>query len=68
MIAFSQTLLAQQSSTAYFMQTLTQTQWLNPAVKNECKLTIGGALVPTTGQLFFLSMLIMEIMVLPLKI
>ena len=52
MIAFSQTLLAQQSSTAYFMQTLTQTQWLNPAVKNECKLTIGGALVPITGQLF----------------
>jgi hypothetical protein len=52
MIAFSQTLLAQQSSTAYFMQTLTQTQWLNPAVQNECKVTVGGALIPITGQLF----------------
>ncbi len=49
---FSQTLLAQQNNTMYFMQTLNQTQWLNPAVQNDCKLTIGGALVPITGQLF----------------
>jgi len=50
---FSQTLWAQQNNTMYFMQTLTQTQWLNPAVQNDCKLTVGGALVPVTGQLFF---------------
>lgn len=48
---FSQTVLAQQNNTMYFMQSLPQAKWLNPAVQNECKLHVGGALVPITGQL-----------------
>lgn len=50
LVVFSQTLLAQQNNTMYFMQSLPQATWLNPAVQNECKLHIGGALVPVTGQ------------------
>lgn len=49
---FSQSLWAQQNNTMYFMETTPQAKWLNPAVQNECKLHIGGAAVPITGQVF----------------
>ncbi|MBN2667588.1 MAG: hypothetical protein JXR60_00035 [Bacteroidales bacterium] len=50
---FSQVLLAQQNNTMYFMQTLPQNKYLNPSYQNECKLHVGGAAIPVTGQVFF---------------
>ena len=50
-IFLSQTILAQQNNTMYFMESLPQAKWLNPAIQNECNLHIGGALIPVTGQL-----------------
>ena len=47
---FSQAVLAQQNNTMYFMQSLPQAKWLNPAIQNECKIHVGGALLPITGQ------------------
>lgn len=44
---------AQQNNTMYFMQSLPQAKWLNPAIQNECKVHVGGALVPITGQVLF---------------
>ncbi len=46
----AQTSMAQQNNTMYFMQSLPQAKWLNPAIQNECKIHIGGALIPITGQ------------------
>lgn len=45
-----QQLMAQQNNTMYFMESLPQVKWMNPAVQNECKIHIGGALIPVTGQ------------------
>ena len=52
-VFLSQTILAQQNNTMYFMESLPQTKWLNPASQSECKIHIGGALIPITGQLLF---------------
>ena len=52
-MVLSQTIMAQQNNTMYFMESLPQAKWLNPAVQNECKLHIGGALIPITGQVLF---------------
>ena len=49
-VLLSQTVIAQQNNTMYFMESLPQTKWLNPAIQNECKIHIGGALIPITGQ------------------
>jgi len=51
-IFLGQTTWAQQSNSAYFMESLPQAKWMNPAIQNECRLHIGGAIIPLTGQLF----------------
>ncbi len=47
-----QPVLAQESSSMYFMQSLPQTKWVNPAKQSEHKVTLGGVAIPITGQLF----------------
>jgi len=42
---------AQHNNSMYFMESLPQAKWLNPAIQNECKIHVGGALIPVTGQL-----------------
>ena len=49
-ILFSLPAWSQQNNSMYFMESLPQAKWLNPAVQNECKIHIGGALIPVTGQ------------------
>ncbi len=48
----AQTAFAQENNTMYFMKSLPQTKWLNPAKQSEYRQTLGGALIPITGQLF----------------
>ncbi len=49
-IAYSN-LIAQQNNTLYFFNSLPQSKNMNPAYQNECKLHIGGALIPLNGQI-----------------
>lgn len=46
------TLFAQQSNTLFYMHRIPQSSLVNPAIKQECKLTISGLAVPVSGQLF----------------
>lgn len=42
---------SQDSQTMYFMPTVPQSNFINPAIQHECKLNFGGAIIPVTGQL-----------------
>ncbi len=48
----AQGLFAQESNSMYFMQSLPQSKWMNPAKQSEFRQTLGGAVIPITGQLF----------------
>jgi len=48
---FASTLLfAQQNQTLYFMHKIPQSNLLNPAIQNECKIYLSGMLLPIAGQ------------------
>lgn len=44
---------AQQGNTLFYMHKVPQSNSVNPAIISECKVHVGGALIPVTGQLFF---------------
>ena len=46
------TVIAQQNNSMYFMKSLPQSRWLNPANKQDCKVHVGGLIVPIVGQSF----------------
>ncbi|MBI4649372.1 MAG: hypothetical protein HY738_22925 [Bacteroidia bacterium] len=41
---------SQQDNILFFMHKIPQSNFVNPAIQNECKFHIGGFLVPVTGQ------------------
>jgi len=41
---------AQQNQTLYFMHRIPQSNLLNPAIQNECKLYLSGMILPVVGQ------------------
>ncbi len=43
-------LFAQQDQTLYFMHRIPQSNVLNPAIQNECKIYLSGMLLPIVGQ------------------
>lgn len=45
-------LFAQQDNTLFFMHKVPQSNFANPAIQSECKLHIGGMILPVFGQLF----------------
>jgi hypothetical protein len=44
------TMFAQQNQTLYFMHRVPQSNLLNPAIQNECKLYLSGMALPIVGQ------------------
>ncbi|PLX02329.1 MAG: hypothetical protein C0594_12040 [Marinilabiliales bacterium] len=49
---FPSVLLAQQSNTMFYMHKVPQSNFVNPAIRSECKVHVGGAIVPFFGQVF----------------
>jgi len=49
-LLLSYTAIAQQNNSMYFMKALPQSRWLNPANEQECKVHVGGFLIPIIGQ------------------
>lgn len=46
----SVTIYAQQNHTLYYMHRVPQSNLLNPAIQNECKLYLSGMILPVVGQ------------------
>ncbi len=49
-LACANTIFAQQNQTLYFMHRIPQSNLLNPAIQNECKLYLSGMALPIVGQ------------------
>lgn len=47
----SHLLLAQQNNSLYYLNNVQQTNQLNPSITNNCKFSIGGIIMPVTGQI-----------------